>query len=158
MDWLFCVLRSIGNIQAMTMHVFFISYRAGHNRFTVSWTILHSSRHCPNNLFGQDNFSRTSGPLFFSKHTPLSLQLLSKAGNQKKRPESSSTSLVHSTINHHSSNKKKASPFLLGVLVAGIAVFVAFRWQWRTSDNRTSVIQSLVCHKLHMFINKICLN
>ena len=81
---------------------FFISYRAGHNRFTVSWTIFHSSRHCPNNLVGQDDFSRTSGPLFYSKHTPLSLQLPSKAGNQKKRPESSSTSLVHSTINHHS--------------------------------------------------------
>ena len=52
---------------------------------------------------------------------------------------------------------KKASPYLLGVLVAEIAVFVAFRWQWRTSD-RTSVIQNLVCHKLHMFINKICFN
>ena len=135
----------------MTMHVFFITYRAGHNRFMVSWTILHSSRHCPYNLVGQDSFSRTSGPLFYSKFTPHSLQLLSKAGNQKERPESSSASLVHSTINHHSSNKK-ASPYLLGVLVAGIAAVVAFRRQWRTSDNRTSVIQSLVCHKLHDWV------
>ena len=99
----------------MTMHVFFITYRAGHNRFMVSWTILHRSRHYPYNLVGQDSFSRTSGPLFYSKYTPLSLQLLSKAGNQKKRPESSSASLVHSTINHHSSNRKSLS-VLVGVI------------------------------------------
>ena len=63
-------------LSGMTMHVFFISCRAGHNRFMVSRTILHSSRHCPYNLVGQDSFSRTSGPLFCSKYTPLSLQLL----------------------------------------------------------------------------------